>query len=299
MLISIVIPVRDDARVRECVESLLVQTLAKDLFEIIIINNASTKIDVAKLLSEFPVTLLSESQPGMSKAVNRGLEYATGKILARIDADCIATPNWLEELITPFEDPNVGVVGGAIYNRDGSNIIEIAARGLVIGDQLEPQYLPMYNAPYVVTANSAYRMKVVKAIGGFDEFFLSGSDVDMSWQFSIAGYQLQIAPAAVVYHYSRSTLRKYFLQFYRYGLGHAQLYKKYRKITGSKFLINYYPFKGIVRLLSIGLFEMLKILHKPDKLKIYSTRMVLDFTEYIALICGDLVGAIKYRIPYL
>ncbi len=299
MLISIIIPVQDDARVRQCIETILEQTLKRELFEIIVVDNASKRLDVAALLRDLPITLLHEKQPGMSKAVNLGLKYATGNFLVRIDADCMATTNWLKELLIPFDDPAVGVVGGAIYNVPGRNIVEIGARDLVIGNQLEPQYLPMFEAPYVVTANSAYRTDVVRQIGGFDETFVSGSDVDISWQCFLAGYQLRIAPQAVVHHYSRSTVRKYFLQFYRYGLGHAQLYKKYRKTTGSKFLVNSYPFKGLARLMSFGLLGMVRWISNPQKFRIYCTRLLLDFAEYSALICGDLVGAIRYRIPYL
>jgi len=296
---SIVIPVKNDSRIRRCVLSLLDQTVSRDCYEIIVVDNNSTKVNIPDILSDLPVKIYRENKLGLAAATNYGLLKAQGDFLVRIDADCIAEKSWLEELLLPFKEANIGAVGGLILKETGNNLVEKAARGLVIGDQLEPQYLPMYNAPYVVTANAAYRLRVVKEIGGFDNDFISGSDVDISWRIHIAGYYICTTNKAIVDHPSRPTIRKYFYQFYNYGLGHALLFKKYKKITGKKTLINVYPFVGIFRVISRDIPKALYLLvNKKEDLQIYATRMFLDLTEYIALICGDLVGAFKHKILY-
>lgn len=113
---------------------------------------------------------------------------SSGEFLVRTDADCVAEPDWLEELLKPFSIPEIGAVGGAIYKEPGRNLVERAARNFVLGDQLRPQYLPMFEAPYVVTANAAYRLGLVRALGCFDEQFTSGSDVDISWRIYLVGF---------------------------------------------------------------------------------------------------------------
>ena len=297
MIASIVIPVLDDKRVLRCVKSVLSQSLNKEDYEIIVVDNGSTEVDISEGL---PITLLIEKKKGIFRAVNRGLTQATGEFLVRIDADCYATPTWLEELLKPFSDPAVGVVGGAVFKEAGTSLVEKAARNLVIGDQLEPQYLPMFYAPYVVTANAAFRCNVVKHVGGFDEQFISGGDVDISWQVFLAGYTIKCAQSAIVYHPSRPTVKKYFLQFYRYGIGHAALFRKYKQITGRKYLVNVYPFKGLLKLTLMDIpLLMFQTVYARELNHTRIMRLFLDSTEYLGLICGDVVGAFKYKIFYL
>jgi GT2 family glycosyltransferase len=301
MLASIVIPVRDDKRIRRCIRSVLNQSQAlHEKYEVIVVDNNSETVDIGQLLCDFPVTLLTETRPGLCAAVNHGLRYASGELLVRIDADCVATPNWLEKLLCSFSDPTVGAVGGAIYKEEGDSLIDFAARNLVIGDQLEPQFLPMFDAPYVVTANAAYRLNLIRELGGFDEQFFSGGDVDICWRICLAGFQVRTAPAAIIYHPIRPSIRKYFSQFYNYALGHVLLFKKYKTITGKRFLINTYPFMGILKLVLNDIPTMLLEIFRTKKFdRVRSTRILLDFIEYSALLCGYIVGAVKFRVLYL
>ncbi len=299
MKTSIIIPVKNDNRILRCVQSILNQLAYSESSEIIIVDNNSTSINVRNLLKNLPVKIYVEERPGLAAAVNCGLIHATGEYLVRIDADCLAEDNWLEELLKPFSDTRIGAVGGAVLKENGTSMIEIASRGLVVGDQYEPQYLPMFDAPYVVTANAAYRMNVIRQIGGFDDEFISGSDVDISWRIILAKYLICTAPRAVVYHPSRPTVRKYFYQFYNYGLGHALLFKKYKKITGKRLLINVYPFRGIIHLIFIAIPRIfLNMITRDKNIKIQCMKVLLDFTEYFALICGDIIGAIRLGIFY-
>jgi glycosyltransferase involved in cell wall biosynthesis len=41
-----------------------------------------------------------------------GAHATTGEIIVFADGDCLYDPKWLEELLTPFSDPAVAVVGG-------------------------------------------------------------------------------------------------------------------------------------------------------------------------------------------
>ncbi len=51
---------------------------------------------------------------GLSGARNSGIAIAQGVLLAFLDDDAIADPDWLEHLIAVYEDPRVLGVGGAI-----------------------------------------------------------------------------------------------------------------------------------------------------------------------------------------
>lgn len=51
---------------------------------------------------------------GLSGARNTGVEHATGDIIAFLDDDAAAAPEWSTELLAAYEDPNVLGVGGHV-----------------------------------------------------------------------------------------------------------------------------------------------------------------------------------------
>jgi glucosyl-dolichyl phosphate glucuronosyltransferase len=65
---------------------------------------------------EFPdVRVVENHEPlGLSGARNSGIEAASGELLAFMDEDAVAAPDWLENLQREYADPQVLAVGGAI-----------------------------------------------------------------------------------------------------------------------------------------------------------------------------------------
>jgi glycosyltransferase involved in cell wall biosynthesis len=110
MKVSVVIPaLNEEVIIEQCLTSIRRQTHP---VELILIDNGS--IDrTAEIAAQYCDTVLIK--PGYSLAEMRdlGARTATGDIIVTTDADCIAPPNWIEELIKPFQDPKVAAVGGA------------------------------------------------------------------------------------------------------------------------------------------------------------------------------------------
>lgn len=51
---------------------------------------------------------------GLSGARNSGVAHSTGEIIAFIDEDAVAEPDWIEKLVRGYEDPQVIGVGGEV-----------------------------------------------------------------------------------------------------------------------------------------------------------------------------------------
>ena len=129
-LISIVIPHRDQPEALEaCLSSLDAQSLARSFFEIIVVDNGSVCLP-DDIVARHPGTrLLQELQPGPGPARNLGARNATGAILAFIDADCRAHPDWLRNAKqTLCSSPERTILGGDLRiwrdNTDSSTSIE-------------------------------------------------------------------------------------------------------------------------------------------------------------------------------
>ena len=85
-----------------------------------------------------------------------------------------------------------------------------------------PTYLP--ECP---TLNVAFRHRVFDAVGGFDEGFAYGSDVDFCWRIGDAGYRIRSVPDAIIEH-DYGTWRRQLRRSYTYGKARARLYRKHR-----------------------------------------------------------------------
>ena len=106
-------------RLRDCIESLLNQSLNDKLFEIIIVDNGSsdkTRDYIYNLKNEGRIHYFYESCIGLSYARNRGVEEASGNYLAFIDDDAKAAPNWLQNVhnLIHILDPSPDCLGGPI-----------------------------------------------------------------------------------------------------------------------------------------------------------------------------------------
>ena len=115
-LFSVIVPVLDDAAgLHRCLEALDRQTLPKDWFEVIVVDNGSQQ-PMGPVVARFKFACcLSEAIPGSYAARNTGARHATGTLLAFTDADCEPRPDWLEQAARIFmQEPGVSAIGGSI-----------------------------------------------------------------------------------------------------------------------------------------------------------------------------------------
>src|SRR5258707_796130 len=71
-------------------------------------------------------------------------------------------------------------------------------------------------------------------IGGFDPIFMkAGDDVDVCWRLEQAGFKIGFSPAALVWHYRRSTIPAYLGQQSGYGEAEALLVRKHPEYFNS------------------------------------------------------------------
>jgi glycosyltransferase involved in cell wall biosynthesis len=117
-LVSVLLAVHNDARyLPAAVDSVLQQTV--DDLELIVVDDASTD-ETSRILAATDdrrtVVLRNEEQLGLAASLNRGLDAAQGRYVARLDADDVALPNRLERQLAGIGA--AAVVGSAIRDLD-------------------------------------------------------------------------------------------------------------------------------------------------------------------------------------
>jgi cellulose synthase/poly-beta-1,6-N-acetylglucosamine synthase-like glycosyltransferase len=226
--VSVIVPVRNgEATIAACLDSILATDYPPDRREILVVDNDS-RDRTPELIRSRPVRYLHEPNRGVSNARNRGIAEGSGDVLAFVDADCLVEPQWLDELVRPFEDPQVGSVAGDLQHAPARTVAERqAVRQL--GDWQRFSFTS--DPPYPITANAAYRREVLDEIGPFDPRMTRAQDVELGLRFhQHSDLRLVYAEKATARHRNRPTQRGFFRQQlgWAYGAG----------LVGAKFHAN-------------------------------------------------------------
>jgi GT2 family glycosyltransferase len=209
--------------VGECLQSLV--ELDYPDYEVVVVDDGSTDT-TAEIARNFPVRLLSGVRIGLAGARNLGLEHAEGEIVAYIDADAYADPDWLTYLVFALEAPEVAGAGGP--NPGPPNdppTAQCVARApggpihVLIDDE---------RAEHVPGCNMAFWRERLLEIGGFDPVYrAAGDDVDVCWKLMDLGYEIRFHPSAVVWHRRRDSIRAFWRQQVNYGKAEALVEQKH------------------------------------------------------------------------
>jgi len=276
-------------------QSLLCQTMPRERFEVIVVENGSAQLSDIGAMSPDLVLYVHRTAANMAAARNAGLSVASGKYVVFTDADCVADPAWLEELVKALEEGRHAAVGGRIEKFEPTTWTQ--RHGMtIVGGQLTLNYLPATGMPYVVGANAGFVAAAVRDVGGFDERFLSGNDVDLCYRLGLKGLRVGLAPGAVVYHEDRRGIGAHFHRFRHYAVYQVLLFAKYRHVSGRRFVLNPYPAKRLAQAISALPRATAALCHgNADD----GMETVLVLVEAAGIWCGDIQGSIHFRQLYL
>ncbi len=221
-MISVVVISKDEASLDETLTAVAAQAAALDLpAELIVVDASRGRLDHIRARHQARVRWIDFAPPpGVDVSIphqrNAGVAAAGGETIVFTDAGCHPEPGWLAALVAPVRRGEQLAVG-----------LTLALPGRAgLYDRLARQALQSLYVTECSTINLAFRRTVFDAVGGFDQDFAYGSDVDFSWRVVDAGYRIRSVPGAVVRH-DWGTSRRQLRRSYVYGRARARLYRKH------------------------------------------------------------------------
>ncbi len=178
-------------------------------YEVIVVDDGSTDGTEEMVRREFPQVRYLRQEPnrGPAAARNRGIEAATGEIVAFTDDDCLVPPDFLARLAEGYRHyPEVAGVGGYLEAPPevlAHNLLARYERWVSRHDYgVGPrEYVGGMECPAGGTNSVSYRRRVLKEVGGFDEGFpfAAGEDADLKYRVAQRGYRLLFIPVKVTH----------------------------------------------------------------------------------------------------
>lgn len=211
----------DDAR-----NSLRTQTYQN--MKVYIIDNDSTKETCAYLQEQYPEAItIPSSGNGWGHGNNVGMRVAwqdgcDAVVLANMDT--AFEPNWLEQLVkTAYTETNIGIAQSKILLHDSKKINSVGNAQHFLGFSFCEDYNQPDNSSQdilpIQTASGAgmlVKKDVIDTIGYCDEqYFMYHDDMELSLRAKLAGFEIVLAPASVMYHkyeFNRSINSIYYME---------------------------------------------------------------------------------------
>jgi hypothetical protein len=221
--ISVIVTVRNDrAGIVTLLDALAGQTRLPD--EIMILDGGSTDGTWEALVQEaaaraLPIRLLRQAGANIAAGRNAAIRHVRFSLIACTDAGCVPDPNWLEEIIAPFADERVEVVGGA-YRVQPRSRLERVAGLLTLPGQLTPVNAVTFNPS---ARSLAFRKSAWQRAGEFPEWLYTAEDTLFACKLRQIGAVFALAPQAVVRWRPRSSWRGLCRQFVLYAEGEGRL----------------------------------------------------------------------------
>jgi glycosyltransferase involved in cell wall biosynthesis len=205
-----------DTYLGAAIDSLLAQDFTGN-FEVVVVDNGSsdrTREVVAQRETDPRLKYVFEPTIGLSVARNTGAKFAQAEILAYLDDDAVASPQWLQVLYRAYQDnPKIAIAGGKVTllwppNTQPPPWLSTGLAGNLgaydLGDEIHYIQQPGLTPRGL---NYSICRSFLTSIGGFDPHLgrvgknlLSNEELQMT-EFALQrGWQVVYLPQALVAH---------------------------------------------------------------------------------------------------
>lgn len=220
LLCSIVIRAYNEERhIARLLTGILEQTV-KDV-QIILVDSGSQDATVA-IASRFPVEIV-HIQPQdftFGRSLNTGIARAKAGLVVMASAHVYPVyPDWLEKLLEPFSDPQIGLV----YGKQRGSASSKYSEHRVFRGWYPDRSIPRQNHPFCNNANAAIRRELWER-HPYDELLPGLEDIAWARWLLDQGLGLAYAAEAEIIHVHHETWRGIYNRYRRESMAFKQIY---------------------------------------------------------------------------
>jgi glycosyltransferase involved in cell wall biosynthesis len=201
--VSVIIPALNSAAtIGRCVAALAAQR-TRYLFEVVVVHSGEDDTcAVAKTALAAVRTVQLPQRALAARARATGVGVARGGILAFVDSDAYAAPDWIENVVRGAAS-GFDLVCGAIDNANADAAVSRAEQLLMFSEFLaETPERPMW---FALSGNLVMRRSTYDRFGPFVEV-RAAEDLLFSRRLVLAGGRILFTPAMLVFHDNRRRL---------------------------------------------------------------------------------------------
>jgi glycosyltransferase involved in cell wall biosynthesis len=233
-LVSVIIPMYNAERYIVDTLTSILQDCSTTL-EVIVVNDSSTDGSLRRVhkIHDDRLRIINSQGRGIAAALNTGIAAARGEIITRCDADDLYPAKRLMQQVSwLLKHPEFGAVCGgyAAIDAKGGPVIELESGGesTEITAELRQGVTRTHFCTFAV------RTELLRALGGFRSYFLTGEDIDLQlrlgdacrvWYLPGVHYRYRLHRGSVT-HTKSSTEREFFDAI-------AREFQKQRLLTGQ------------------------------------------------------------------
>jgi GT2 family glycosyltransferase len=221
-LVSVLVPTRDGALLRQCIDSVLSKT-SYPRMEVVVVDNGSTDPEILDYLRlrQDELQVIRDDRPFNFAALNNeAVEQAKGEVVCLLNDDTeVIEDRWLDEMVGQLLQPGVGAVGAKLFYDDGrlqhaGVVLGVGgaaghAYRMVPGDAVGSmgRLILAQTLSAVTGACMVVRREAWEQLGGMDEVHLpvAFNDVDFCLRLREAGWRVVWTPEARLLHHESVT----------------------------------------------------------------------------------------------
>jgi cellulose synthase/poly-beta-1,6-N-acetylglucosamine synthase-like glycosyltransferase len=251
-LLSVIIPARNEEKnIANLLNALAQQTYPKKFFEVIVVDDFSEDA-TADIVRKFPLANLtliqleiSSQSASKKKAIEAGINKASGELLITTDADCTPSPYWLETINNFYATTGAVFVAAPVKFSHNQSLLQVfqsldflTLQGITAAS-VSSNFHSMCNG-----ANLAYKKEAFKNVNGFEGIDKVATGDDMLLMHKIG----KKYPGKIFYLKSKEAIvntepmlswKKFFMQRKRWA-SKTLVYKDYKivAVLGFVYLLN-------------------------------------------------------------
>ena len=174
--------------------------------EILLVDNASKDASLPFVRDNYSQVNILECQEnfGFAMASNLGAKYATGDIVAILNNDTIATPDWLARMVAELKQhwPQVGAISSDVRSKHAPDAtVSGIHQTLNILGSLVPGFFDEIEELFYPEGCAFLYARFLAPEGPFDpDYFIYQDDVFFGWKLRMMNRQVRRSSSARVFH---------------------------------------------------------------------------------------------------